>query len=318
MSEKLKTFIKNVRLFNYLWRRIDWIRTKHLLKKDIHSYINKIYRRNFKRDINWENPVNLIEKIYWMQIYTDTSLWTRCSDKYIVREYVKEKGCEETLNTLYGKWDNAEDIDWDSLPESFVLKTNNSCGQVILVRNNKELDIPKTINQLNYWLNLNYGYKGAQLHYTKIKPCIIAEELFENKNNPKQSLVDYKIWCFNGVPECVLVVYNRSQNGYSLLSYDLEWNNISEKTFKLDTPSYIPEEVPKPKSLDQMIKYSKILSKGILQVRVDFYDIDGEAVFGEMTFTTGYGYYSDEYYDYLGSKIDLNMVKKLDQPNSPF
>src|SRR5690606_35542106 len=285
--------------------------------KDVRILPNNIFRKVFGRNIDWENPKNLIEKIYWMQLYTDTSLWTKCADKYRVREYVKEKGCEDILNTLYGKWDNAKDIDWDSLPNSFVLKTNNSCGKVILVKDKNNLDITKTIKELNKWLNLKYGYRDAQFHYTRIKPCIIAEKLFENQEDSSKSLVDYKIWCFNGVPECVLVVYDRTKENYYLSSYDMGWNNISDVTFNQENKHYSGENFPKPQSFDKMIECAKKLSSGIPQVRIDFYDIEGKAVFGEMTFTTGYGYYKEEYYNYLGSKIDLSKLEKLDQPNNP-
>lgn len=317
MSEGLKKFLKETWPFKYCWKSLYMLKTRMLFLFDIKAIPNAIFKKVFGRDINWEKPKNLIEKIYWLQIYSDISLWTKCADKYLVREYVTEKGCEHTLNTLYGKWDNAYDIDWEKLPESFVLKTNNSCGLVILVKSKKTLDIPATVEKLNSWLDLKYGYGDFQLHYTGIKPCIIAEKLFENKQDSEKSLVDYKIWCFHGKPECILVVYDRTKENYYLSSYDLEWNNISEKSFKLNNPHYSGVEVPKPESFDEMIECAKKLSKGFPEVRVDFYDIDGKAVFGEMTFTTGFGYYSDEYYDHLGSKIDLSKVTKLSRPNQP-
>lgn len=313
----LKSIVKNNKILFYFWKKFDWIKTKYHLSTNIKAIPNKIFKKVFGRDINWDTPTNLIEKIYWLQLYTDTSLWTKCSDKYLVREYVKEKGCGDILNTLYGKWDNANDIDWNSLPDSFVLKTNNSCGKVILVKDKQQLDIPKTIKKLNNWLNIKYGYQDAQFHYTKIRPCIIAEKLFENKDDTEKSLVDYKIWCLNGVPECVLVVYDRTKNNYSLSLYDLDWNNISDKGFNINNHHYSGVDIPSPKSFDKMVEYAKKLSSGIPQVRVDFYDIDGKAVFGEMTFTTGYGYFSKDYYDYLGSKIDLSKVEKLEQLNKP-
>lgn len=313
----IKSIVKSIAPLHNLWRRVEWVRTKKILSKDIRIIPNQINKRVFGKGVNWENPTGLIEKIYWLQLYSDTSLWTKCADKYSVREYVKEKGCEDSLNILYGKWDNANDIDWELLPEKFVLKTNNSCGKVILVKDKKNLNIPQTIKKLNSWLTIKYGYKDAQFHYTKIKPCIIAEELFENKSAPDQSLVDYKIWCFHGVPECVLIVYNRTKENYYLSLYDLEWNNISDKGFNPDNKHYSGVDVQKPKSFEQMIEYAKKLSEGFPEVRVDFYDIDGKAVFGEMTFTTGFGYFSDEYYEYLGSKIDLRKVEKLSRPNKP-
>lgn len=314
----IKSTIKNSAPLYFLWKVFDGIKTKILLSTNVRSIPNQIHKRVFGREVNWKNPTSLIEKIYWLQLYTDTSLWTKCADKYRVRKYVKDKGSGETLNILYGKWNNAKEIDWNLLPEQFVLKTNNSCGKVILVKNKKELNIPQTIKELNSWLDLKYGYRDAQFHYTKIEPCIIAEELFINKENPTHSLVDYKIWCFHGKPECVLVVYNRTKENYLLSLYDLEWNNISKIGFNPNNKHVSGVDIPKPASFDQMIEHAKKLSKEFPEVRVDFYDVDGKAIFGEMTFTTGFGYFSDEYYEHLGSKIDLSKVKKLDQPNNPY
>lgn len=303
--------------FHYLWKTLFKLRTDFLFKYNIKAIPNSIFKKVFRRDINWNNPVNLVEKIYWLQIHSDITLWTKCADKFLVREFVEERGCGNILNDLYGKWDNANDIDWDSLPQSFVLKSNNGCGQVILVKSKDKLNIPETIQELNGWLNSKYGYADFQLHYTKIQPCIIAEKLFINKSDENKSLIDYKIWCFNGVPECVLIVYNRTKDGYELTSYDMDWNNISEKSFKKGNPHVNGTGIPKPASFEQMVESAKKLSKGFPEVRVDFYDIDGQAVFGEMTFTTGFGYYSDEYYDHLGSKIDLSIVKKNNYLNTP-
>ena len=294
---------------------VYWWRTRFLLRFNPKVIANTAYKSVFKKDINWTNPTDLIEKIQWLQIYSDTSLWTICADKYLVRDFVNKRGCGTVLNEVYGMWYNPNDIDWSLLPDSFVLKANHSCGQVILVNDKSRLDKNRTNIQLQNWMKTVYGSINAQLHYTRIKPRIIAEKLLINKKEPDKSLIDYKIWCFHGVPECVLVAYNRTKSNYSLSLYDLEWNNISDIAFNKGNSHFCGTEITKPSSFDEMLEVAKILSKDFPQVRVDFYDIDGEAVFGEMTFTTGFGSYSEEYYKYLGSKIDLSKVEKLSRPN---
>lgn len=286
---------------NYICRMLYNINPK------ISANIN--FRHVFKRNINWNNPKNLIEKINWLQLNSDTSLWTKCADKYLVRDYVKECGFEDALPKLYGKWDNAKDIDFEKLPNSFVLKTNNGCGTNFIVKDKSEINIKSTIKKLNQWLSIPYGYSAAQVHYTRIKPCIIAEEFLDHNSSFSSSLVDFKIWCFNGVPECILVVFDRKGSDYLLSLYDLEWNNITKGNFDPNYTHCSYLDIPEPKSLGKMIEIAKVLSKDIPQVRVDFYDIDGKPYFGEMTFTTGFGYFSKEYYEYLGSKIDLSMIK---------
>ena len=308
--QPIKSKLKSNRLILKIYRLIQYYRDRIVVHISPKFLANNTYKKFFHKNINWDNPKNLIEKIYWLQLNTDTSLWTLCADKYRVREYVKDKGCESTLNKLYGVWENVDDINFDTLPDSFVLKTNNSCGQIILVKDKSELNIPEAKKKLKRWMKSNYGYSGVQLHYTRIRPCIIAEELLINDNDKNSSLVDYKIWCFNGKADSILVVSERGWNEegsdrYLLNVYDLQWNNISEKVLKKEDKHYSGSNTPQPTCLKEMIEYAEKLSAGFPEVRVDFYEIKNKVIFGELTFTTGYGYYTDEFYDYLGSKVDL-------------
>jgi hypothetical protein len=268
---------------------------------------NIIFRHVFKRNINWSNPRNLQEKTLWLLFNKDTSLWTFCADKYKVREYVTTCGCEDSLVKLYGMWTNINQINFESLPERFILKSNNGCGTNLVVKNKDELNYDKTIKILNSWLKKPYGYNGSQLHYLKIEPCIIAEELLEQSDINSVALVDYKVWCFNGKAECIIVIFNRTKDKYSQIVYNLKWENISSKVYKNES-CYSKSDIPKPKSFLKMIEYAERLSKKFPQVRVDFYDIKGKLYFGEMTFTAGYGDLSEEYYEYLGDKIKIGDV----------
>ena len=270
-----------------------------------------IYKRFFNRKINWENPKNLQEKTYWLLFNTNTEMWSRCADKYRVREYIKEKGAEEILTTLYGQWDDVDDIDFSALPDKFVLKANNGCGSVIAITDKSKLDVDAVKKKLKRWMKYPFGYNGSQFHYLRIKPCIIAEQLLEEVGETKilspHSMVDYKIWCFNGEPESIIVVFDRAPGFTQQALYDLEWNDLSPKVFKAD---YYKKPFPKPKNLDKMLDYARKLSKGFPEVRTDFYNIDGKIYFGELTFTAGYGDLTDEYYDYLGSKVILPCEKQ--------
>lgn len=264
------------------------------------------------KKLDWKDPKDLIEKIIWLQFNSDTSLWTRCADKYAVRSYVEERGLKSILPKLYGKWDNPDDIDFDKLPKKFVLKTNNSCGQIIIVKDKSSLDIQETKQRLGNWLKKKYGFLNGQLHYLHIKPCIIAEELLEDDAAKKgKSLIDYKIFCFDGKPEIIFTCQNRTQHKVELAAFDKEWVYRSEVMHFTD---YFPEDknrIKKPDSLEEMLHIAAKLSKDIPQVRIDLYEINGKPMFGEMTFSTGYGYMTQEYYNYLGSKIDLRKVKKI-------
>lgn len=114
-------------------RALIKLRAKFFLRFHPKYILNKPFKSTFNRDINWNNPLHYLEKIQWLQLYSNTSLWTVCADKYLVRDFVKERGCSNLLNDLYGVWTIPSEIDWEELPSSFVLKANHSCGEVILV-----------------------------------------------------------------------------------------------------------------------------------------------------------------------------------------
>lgn len=287
-------------------REFVYLQHKRAALKDPRKEANRVYRDCFGRDINWDNPQDLMEKIYWLMFNTDTSLWTKCADKYRVREYIEDNGCPDLLPKLYGMWRNADDVDFDMLPSQFVLKANNGSGTVEIVRDKGSLDVRAMRKKMKEWLSYTYGYNGAQMFYTKIDPCIIAEELHPSDDG--KSLIDYKIWCFNGEPECVWVAYNRKKVGaVKMALFDLDWNPLPQ--YLKSTPHYIYDStdvIPRPKSLDDMLDACRKLTKPFKEVRADFYDVKGKAYFGELTFLSGYGFYTKEYYDYLGSKVCLN------------
>lgn len=311
----IRKFYDNCPPLQWMWRKYIFLKKSYQIRTDPRPIINSEYKAVFGKNINWNAPRDLIEKIDWLQVYSDTSLWSKCADKYAVREFVTERGCKETLNELYGKWDKPEDIDWESLPKSFVMKTNNSCGQLLIVPNKDNLDRGKVIADLKEWMRTPYGFYNAQLHYMKIKPCIIAEQLLIDTKTRGASLVDYKIWCFHGEPECILVAYDRGKDHYSLSMFDTQWNNISNIALNNESEHYQGKDFEKPVSFEKMLNYARKLSEGFPEVRVDFYEIDGRPIFGELTFTTGFGSYKTEFYEYLGSKVNLDKVKKLSKKN---
>jgi len=297
----------------YIYKIIAAKVHKLIVSLNPEAEMNRVYYKTYHRYPNLKNPKNLIEKIYWMQLHTDTTMWTKCADKFAMRDYVKDCGYENYLPKNYGKWYNAADIDFNILPTEFVLKTNNGCGTVLLVSDKNTLDLKATRKKLQRWLNVPYGWAGGQLHYTRIKPCILAEELLHQddvqKSITSQSMVDYKVWCLNGVPECILVVYNRIKKvNYKLDMYNTNWGRIPN-SLKLTSHFTGKEEIfPRPACLEEMLEIASKLSNPFPEVRVDFYVINNKPIIGELTFTSGYGNYTDEFYDYLGSKIDLSKI----------
>lgn len=269
----------------------------------------------FGRRLNWKNPKDINEKINWLKLYSDTSLWTKCADKYAVREYVNQCGYPETLVKLYGKWNSAEEIDWNSLPNQFVMKVNNGSGDILVCKDKSSLKEEEVKERFKSILNSRFAYYNAEPHYTLMKPCIIAEELLSTDLQPikTQSLIDYKIWCFNGKPYYIWACYDRIGDSVYVATYDLDWKRHDEKS--ADVPHYhiATKDIPRPKSLDQMLKIAARLSEGIPQVRVDLYEVDDKPYFGEMTFTSAGGFndfYTQEFLDELGSYCDLSIAPR--------
>ncbi len=270
------------------------------------SYMKIRYFARFGKIINLRNPQNLNEKIQWLLFNTNTSKWSRLADKYAVRDYVSECGLEDNLLQLYGKWNNANDIDFELLPKSFVLKTNHGCGTIIIVNDKSKIDEKSIRKKMNKWLNSKRDM-GSEIHYKNIEPCIIAEELLPIEDGVS-SITDYKIWCFNGKPHNFLITSNRFKGGVHLGCYDLQWNYQPNNL--IITKSHPQENKPfkKPDNLDEILKVAEKLAGNFPQVRVDLYNIKGEIYFGEMTFTSKGGlmnYYTPEFLLEMGNQIKL-------------
>lgn len=274
------------------------------------------YKKMFGKKLNLNNPQNLNEKILWLSLYSDITQWTRMADKYAVREYVEEIGLGEYLLKLYGKWDKVEEINWDSLPNQFVIKTNNGSGTVKIVTDKESLDIQSISALLNKWLDMNVSAATTEFHYADIKPCIIAEELidFSEDQNVSTSAIDYKVWCFNGKAYYVWACSNRDDEATDVALFDREWNYLPEKS--VFTEHYREQKVlvKRPKNLDEMLDVAEKLSKPFPVVRVDLYNINGRIYFGEMTFTSLGGtmdFYTEDCLQEMGEKVDISNVKKI-------
>lgn len=273
------------------------------------------YRTRLGKRMNWNNPQTLNEKIQWLKFNSDTSQWSMLSDKYRVREYIHDKGLDHILVGLYGSWTDANDIDWGKLPNRFVMKVNNGSGDVLVCTDKNKIDKEIVTKKYNELLTLKFWELFAEPHYSKIQPCIIAEELLDcNKQSiPSTTLIDYKVWCFGGKPEFIWACYNRTPEKVEVGCYDLDWQYHEEWSVFTSHYAKASKLLPKPQNLKQLIEYAAILSNGFPEVRVDFYEVDGKVYFGEMTFTAKGGYidfYSDDLQLKLGSKIILPKSMK--------
>ncbi len=271
------------------------------------------YRYVFKKPLNLKNPQDLNEKILWAKLYSDTSRWTELADKRTVRDYVEKNGLGDTLVKLYATWYKKEDVNFDVLPEIFIIKANNGDGKGTnkIIRKSeltpeKEAEYKKMIGE---WLNRkNIGALHAEPHYKNMKPCVIAEEVLP-LDLGATSLTDYKMWCFNGKCYYTWICNNRSVGGNSahVMTYDMDWNAHPE--FSVFNSDYLQGRIiSKPKNFERMIEVAEKLSQGFPELRVDLYNINGKVYFGELTFTSQGGFmdfYTPEFNKKLGSLFDV-------------
>lgn len=290
-------------------KKTRWIVHRFCVDHFPRIIIDRIWRREYGYTVDWKNPRDLNEKIQWLTCYGDTRLWPVLADKYRVRDYVAKKGYTHLLTQLYGVWTNAKDIDFDSLPERFVLKCNHDCGSAIIVDKSKGFDREAIICELNNKLRKKFGYDHCEPHYNRIPARVVAEEYLESKSDTfSKSLVDYKVWCFNGKACSIFVCYNRQRDSVFINLYDLNWHAHPEYMVYSQHFRQAEDIVRKPDSFDAMIRAAEDLSVGLPEARVDFYDIDGKLYFGEITLSSSRGrmeYFTKEYLKELGGKVVL-------------
>ena len=310
-----KDIIKTV--FKPIYKYIYIPAIKAYGKKHQAWVASRYYKFATGKKIDWKNPKDLNEKINWLKFHENPKDWANLADKYLVRKYVQERNLGDILVPLYGKWNRTADMlaDLDKLPDEFVLKCNNGAGLIHIVSNEnggkKALNLKELSQELSKWLSMSdFGFQEGEPHYTLIQNCIIAEKLLKDVSvkSYSQSMVDYKIWCFDGKPFGCLVVYDRSfdTHGYMLDFYDLEWNQRTDYMTDL-SPRH---KIPKPKNWDKMLEAAEKLSKGHPEVRVDFYNIDGQIYFGEMTFTSYGGYmtyFTQQALEEMGKLVTLDL-----------
>jgi len=265
------------------------------------NYIKLLYYANFKEKLDLNNPKTFNEKVQWMKLYDRDPLYTQLVDKYEVRSYVEERLGDDYLIPLYGVWDTFEEIDFDKLPDQFVLKTNHDSNSVVICKDKATLDIEAAREKLTESLNRNYFYQGRQWAYKNVKPRIICEKYMVDERLDETR--DYKFFCFDGEPKIMFISRDRGSDPRSDF-YDMDFNHLDVHK---DFPnSDIPPE--KPVNFDKMIEISKHLSKGFPQVRLDYYEINGEIYFGEYTFYSGNGFtafHPHKYDELLGDWFEL-------------
>lgn len=251
------------------------------------TYLKIKYKLIMGKKLNLKNPMSFNEKIQWLKLYNRKDIYTTMVDKYEVRKYISEKMGEEYLIPLIGVYDNPDEIDFNKLPNKFVIKCTHDSGTVIICKDKNKLDIKSTKKKLKKFLKRNYFYVHREWPYKNVKPRIVIEKYIEDNN--RHELVDYKIYAFNGKCDYVMVCFDRFNGKTKFIYFDREWN--IKKEFSKDGLKYGENiKIDKPKKLEKMFEYAEKLSKEIPFLRVDFYEANGKMYFGELTFYPSSGF----------------------------
>ena len=267
------------------------------------------YFIKLKRWLNLKNPKRYTEKIQWYKLYYRNPLMVKCVDKYEVREYVKEKGLGHILNTLYGVYDSFDEIDFDALPDKFIIKANNGSGTNYICKDKSKLDIAKLRKEFADFFMQTKKSAGREWVYDNVKPKIIVEKLLEIDESG--DLPDYKFFCFNGKVFCSYMMENYTMNHDDGIMGFLDKDFNLLKAHRVDF-AQMKSQPEKPLNYEKMVEYAEILSEPFPHVRVDFYNIGGEIVFGELTFfnASGYTMFEPDSFDFeLGAPFILPLIK---------
>lgn len=292
---ELYSQLNNLRIDNiFIYHEYrDYNYLRNLDERYYAEAVQGMYYERFGKKMNWKAPVTYNEKINWEKVNINDKRRTLLADKYLVREWIKGQIGEKHLTKLYGVWDDVEDIDFDTLPDAFVLKVNNGSERNIIVKDKAKIDKLEICRKLNEWKNHNFAFSGLELHYKNIVPKIICEEYLEGLAD---NIYDYNIYCFHGEPKYIWCIKGSHKPDCKASFYNQQWEMQS---FSYGYPKD-PVLAPRPEKLDEMLELSRILCKEFEHVRVDWYNMpDGRVLFGEMTFSTwgGLCFFEPEEYD---------------------
>ena len=269
------------------------------------EYLERMFKAKLGYELNLEHPQTFNEKINWLKIHDHKPVYTTMVDKNTAKQYIADRIGEKYSIPTLGVWDRFDDIDFDVLPKSFVLKTTHDSGGIVLCKDKPALDIEYARRKLNNSLRRNYFYYGREWPYKEVKPRIIAEELLQGTNS--EEVKDYKLQCFDGKFDNIFVAEGRfSKRGVRYHYFDRDWNYIPYCPYDDIDISSLQEL--RPQCYEEMINIAEKLSEGLPQLRVDLYEIDGKVYFGEMTFYSQSGFDTDITYEadcILGSKLTL-------------
>lgn len=304
MKEKLRNYYYNTKFGYYLlyipkkiWNKFNTVKNKMLSDEE---FIKMKYKQFLGKDVDLVNPKLFTEKIQWLKLYDRRDLYTQCADKYLVRNYVKEKVGSKYLIPLVLVTENYRDITYDNLPDyPVIIKTTHDSGGSVIVNDKKDFDFKKIQRKLAEKLKYNFYYLNREWEYKNIKAKITVEKLLKDESG-NERLNDYKVHCFHGKPMFIQTIFDR---GFETKEdwYDTNWNLLDVYYF-----SPIKKNVKKPEVLEELLNVAAKLSQDFPYVRVDLYISNNQIYFGELTFRPYGGFMK-----FVPESFDLEMGNLL-------
>lgn len=264
-------------LFKREFLKLYFELVKRYSKNDV-SFCQVNYYIKNRVKLNLKNPVEITEKINWLKLYHYDESYKQFADKYEVRSYVKEKVGEHVLAKCFGIYRSFDEINFEDLPNEFVLKCTHGSGYNLIVKDKSTENFKQAKFKFDKWLKINYYFKFRERVYKDLEPRIICEEfLIDNEIN---ELIDYKFYCSKGIP-FNLVVKAKEEGNCKMAYYDMDWNKITPDA---STKNYLNKEIKKPDNFEDMKEIASKLSKDFYFVRVDLYSVNNKIYFSELTF----------------------------------
>lgn len=274
------------------------------------AFLKLSYRIHLRKPLNLNNPISYNEKLQWLKLYDRNPEYQVMVDKYAVKQFVADRiGSEYIIPTL-GVWDKVEDIDFDSLPNQFVLKWNHDSGSIVICKNKAEFDISTAKKMLSKGAKFNGFWYGREWPYINVKPRIIAEAYMEDEET--KELRDYKVFTFNGKAKMFLIASERQKKGGDTKFdfFDTKFKHL--KIVNIHENAKVSPMVPS--CMNKILELSEKLAKGYPHIRVDFYVVNSKIYFGELTLYHGSGYMTfepDYWYKEIGSWLVLPKQKRI-------
>ena len=270
-------------------------------------YLSCFYRAALNKKINFDNPRSYNEKLQWLKIHDRESRYQCMVDKYEAKKFVGKRIGEEHIIKTYGVWEKFEEIDFDALPDKFVLKCTHDSAGYVICKAKENFDFDGARKKITKCLTRNFYYVGREWPYKSIKPRVIAEEYMED--HTLHELRDYKFFTFDGVPKVMHIVSNRQNSNEETYGdfFDMDYQHLDLTMGHPNAPQ-CPEM---PKNFEKMKKFASVLAKDTIHLRVDFYEVDGQLYFGELTFYQDSGIANiqpEGWNDILGDWINLPVT----------